>query len=165
MDGNEVKPRALLVFGAPCSGKTVFAEKFARKYGLAYYNLEEITKENHFTHQNALTILSLIAKTKKDLIIEGCIDSEKERVEIRNVLLKFGYAPSLIWLQTDLPTLRLRLKDRYRSVTKAKEIYNYSLKKLENPTDFEKPIILSGKHTFETQSKHVLSGLANATER
>jgi len=31
MEGNKTKPRALLVFGAPCSGKTTFAEKFARK--------------------------------------------------------------------------------------------------------------------------------------
>ena len=33
---------------------------------------------------------------------------------------------------------------------------------MEAPADFERPIILSGKHTFETQTKHVLAGLAKA---
>ena len=32
---------------------------------------------------------------------------------------------------------------------------------MEAPTDIEHPIILSGKHTFETQTKHVIAGLAD----
>ena len=42
MEGNKKKLRAVLVFGAPGSGKTTFAEKFAKKFNLAYYNLDEI---------------------------------------------------------------------------------------------------------------------------
>ena len=48
MEGNKSKPRALLIFGAPCSGKTTFAEKFAEKFGLAYYDLSEIKPKYHF---------------------------------------------------------------------------------------------------------------------
>ena len=36
---------------------------------------------------------------------------------------------------------------------------------LEAPTELERPIILSGKHTFETQTKHVLAGLADVDKR
>jgi gluconate kinase len=66
----------------------------------------------------------------------------------------------LVWIQTDFATIKMRLKKRYRTLKKAKEVYNTAVEELETPADFEKPIILSGKHTFETQVKHIISGLA-----
>ena len=59
MEGNKKnKPRALLVFGAPCSGKTTFAEHFARKFNLAYYNLDELMDENGFSREIILLMLN-----------------------------------------------------------------------------------------------------------
>ena len=160
MEGNKNKPRVLLVFGAPCSGKTTFSEKFAKKFGLAYYNLEDLEKENNFTRENVLTILALIARTQQTFIIEGGLKTEEQRNEIRNLLTQSGYIPSLIWIQTDASTIRMRLKARFKSVSKAKQVYEEAVKEIEAPTDEEKPIILSGKHTFETQARHVVTGLA-----
>ena len=160
MEGNKSNSRALMVFGAPCSGKTTFAEKFAKKFGLAYYDLNQIKEDNKFTFNNILTILSLVAKTGQTIIIEGCMNTEKDRTKIRNVFHEHNYTPSLIWVQTDVATIRARLKMRYKSVAKAKEVYESEVDKIEAPTELEKPIILSGKHTFETQSKHVITGLA-----
>lgn len=160
MEGNKLKPRVLLLFGAPCSGKTMFAERFASKFSLAYYNIDELKEENSFTRKEIILILGLIAKTKQTIIIEGGLDTEKERSEIRSLFYNSGYDPALIWIQTDVSTIRNRLKSKYRSVSRAKEEYNYAVDKLEAPTDAEHPIILSGKHTFETQTKHVISGLA-----
>ncbi len=162
MEGNKKnKPRALLVFGAPCSGKTLFAEKFANKFSLAYYNLDEIRSDHDFSHKTLLAILELITRTKQTLIIEGGLKTEKDRTDIRNILRNNGYEPSLVWVQTDFSTIKLRLKSKYRNIKKAKEIYDNAVAELEAPADFEKPIILSGKHTFETQTKHVLTGLAD----
>ena len=165
MEGNKTsKPRALLVFGAPCSGKSTFAEKFARKFGLAYYDLAQIAEENGFTRETLLVIVALILRTGQTIIIEGGLDSEKDRTEIRNILRKNGYDPALIWIQTDVATIRSRMKMRYRSVAKAKEYFDEATAAIEAPTDFEKPIILSGKHTFETQTKHAIVGLADLIE-
>ena len=166
MEGNKVKtkPRGLLIFGAPCSGKTTFAEKFAKKFGLAYYNLDEIAVEQGFSREQVLDVLKLILRTKQTVIIEGGLDTEIERTEVRNILRNSDYAPSLIWVQTDMATIRLRLKSRYRSVTKAKEIYESAVSEMDAPTETEHPIILSGKHTFETQTKHVITGLAELIE-
>ena len=94
-------------------------------------------------------------------MVEGRLKTEKERTEMRNLLRNCGYKPALIWIQTDFMTIKMRLKKRYRTVKKAKEVYDAAVAEMEAPADFEKPIILSGKHTFETQTKHVLSGLAN----
>lgn len=161
MEGNKSKPRALLVFGAPCSGKTTFAEKFANKFGLAYYDLDKMQDDYDLSHKTILLILELLTRTKQTIIIEGGLETEKRRTEIRNVLRNGGYDPSLIWVQTDFSTIRMRLKSRYKSVSRAREIYDAAVEKIEAPTDFEKPIILSGKHTFETQTRHVLAGLAD----
>lgn len=157
------KSRAILIFGAPCSGKTTFGEKFAQKFGLAFYDYNELAEEG-FSHEAILRILELILKTKQTIVLEGGIDTESDRAEVRNLLRKHGYEPSLIWVQTDISTLRMRLKSKFRSVAKAKEYFDDATSRMEAPSDFERPIILSGKHTFETQTKHAITGLADLTE-
>lgn len=163
MEGNKhnSKPRALLVFGAPCSGKTTFSEKFSNKFGLAYFDLRELQDHYDFTKEQINVILEQILKTKQTIIIEGELDTERDRTEIRNTLRSHGYEPALIWVQTDVATIRMRLKARFRSVAKAKKAYEDAIAKIEAPTEIERPIILSGKHTFETQTKHVIKGLAD----
>ena len=161
---NQLQARALLVFGAPGSGKTTFAEKFADKFGLAYYNINDLREEGDFSEEQLFMILAQIMKTKHNIIIEGGIDTEKERIEMRNALRNGGYEPALFWIQTDVPTIKMRLKSRHRSVSKAKEVYEKAVSSIEAPTESERPIILSGKHTFETQTKHALTGLADLSE-
>ena len=82
MEGNRSKLRAVLVFGAPGSGKTTFAEKFAKKFNLAYYNLDEIREEYGFSHEAVLSILEIITKAKQSIVIEGELRTEKDRTEI-----------------------------------------------------------------------------------
>lgn len=162
MEGNRKnQPRALLLFGAPCSGKTTFGEKFAKKYGLAFYDLEALKKENSFSDQAILVMLEQILKTGQTIVVEGLQDTEKMRIEIRNLVRRYDYEPALVWIQTDISTIRQRLKSRYRSVGKAKTAYDKAVAEMEAPSEAEHPIILSGKHTFETQTKHVVAGLAD----
>ncbi len=165
MEGKKSKPRALLVFGAPCSGKTTFSEKFAAKFDLAFYDLNEVKKTTGFSDEQIREALELVARTKKTLIVEGGLDTEKDRRLIRNVFTKAGYDNTLIWIQTDVSTIRTRMKFRYKSVSKAKDAYDTLVNAMEAPTEREKPVILSGKHTFETQTKHVLAGLADVNKR
>lgn len=165
MEGNRKNtPRALLLFGAPSSGKTTFGEKFAKKFGLAFYDLDELKKENDFSDAAMMVILEQILKTGQTIIVEGMLKTEKERIEMRNLLRKYDYEPALIWIQTDITTIRQRLKTKLRSVAKAKTTYDKAVAELEAPTETERPIILSGKHTFETQTKHVVAGLADLVE-
>lgn len=165
MEGKKSKPRALLVFGAPCSGKTTFAEGFAKKFDLAYYDFDELRRKYRLTRKNVVLIVGLLARTGKNVIIEGCLGTENERETIRRTLAMAGYDTSLIWIQTDVATIRLRMKVRYRSVAKAKDAYDEEVRRLEAPTERENPIILSGKHTFDTQVRHTLAGLADANNR
>lgn len=165
MEGKKSKPRALLIFGAPCSGKTTFGEKFAQRFDLAYFDFDEIKEKHRLTRKMILLIVELLTRTGKNLVLEGGLATEKERAELRNVLRASGYEPTLIWLQTDMATIRLRMKSRYKSVSAAREAYDVAVSILEAPTEIEKPLILSGKHTFETQARHVLAGLAETEQK
>lgn len=165
MEGKKAKPRALLIFGAPCSGKTTFANKFASKFDLACYDFDELREKYRLTRKNILLFIELLARTNKTIIIEGCLNTEKDRTEMRNALRAAGYEPTLVWVQTDIATIRMRMKARYRSVAKAKETYDTVVEGMEAPAEHENPIILSGKHTFETQTKHILAGLADSENK
>lgn len=160
MEGKKTRPYALLVFGAPCSGKTTFCEKFAEKYNLAYFDLEKLSLENNLSKKMLMLIIEQLLKTGQNLIFEGKIETEKERRELTNLLYRYNYQPSLIWIQTDISTIRSRLKARHQNIRDAKNIYDTKLASLEAPSELEHPIILSGKHTFETQAKHTLTGLS-----
>lgn len=165
MEGKKNNPRAIFVFGAPCSGKSTFAKKFADKFGLAYYNFDDIRKKHSFNSSEILTILELISRTRQTIVVDGCADTEAQRRSVKHLLTESGYDMALIWVQTDIATIRARMKLKYKSVAKAKSAYDSIVSNLEAPTELERPIILSGKHTFETQTKHVLAGLADVDKR
>lgn len=160
MEGNKIQPRAILVFGAPGSGKSTFSERFSKKFHAAFFDLGELERENQLDRNTTLFVLEQIARTKVTLVIEGILDTEQERTEVRNVLRRAGYNPSLVWIQTDVQTIRQRLKLKNRSASKAKAEYDTRIEGMEAPSEIEAPIVLSGKHTFETQLRHVLTQLA-----
>ena len=106
MEGNRKnKPRVLLVFGAPASGKTTFAEKFAKKSGLASYDLKTLIEEYGFTYEMIMVLVEQILKTGQTILIEGAIDTERDRAKVRNMARKYRYEPALIWIQTDTNTI------------------------------------------------------------
>ena len=151
--------RAILVFGAPCSGKTTFGKQFADQFNATFYDLDTLKQEHNLSRQFILILVEQIAKTGSTLVIEGGIGTERERRELTEVLRAAGYSPTLIWIQTDVNTVRARLKNRLKSVEKAKAIYDAGVKSLEAPSDSEAPIVLSGKHTYHTQLQQVLTQL------
>ena len=157
MEGKKSHPspsngqRAILVFGAPCSGKTTFGKQFAAQFNATFYDLDALKQEHNLSRQFILLLVEQIARTGSTLVFEGGISTEKER--------STGYTPTLIWIQTDVNTVRARLKNKLKSIDKAKTVYDTRVKELEAPSDAEAPIVLSGKHTYHTQLKQVLTQL------
>ncbi len=154
------KPYAILVFGAPMSGKTAFAKQFSHRFNAPYLNLAELREQHHISRKLALVLISEIAKCKQTILIEGAIDTEKQREEIRQILIKAGYVPVLVWIQTDVAAIKHRMRHKYKTLTEAKTVLEDSYKKMEAPSDAEFPLVISGKHTFQTQCKNVLTGLS-----
>ena len=141
------KPYAILVFGAPMSGKTTFAEQFSARFNAPFLNLSELHDEYKLTRKLAMVLIQQLTKCKQTLVLEGGLDTEKQRNEIKDLLAKAGYRPILIWVQTDLNAIKHRMRHKY--------------KKIEAPSELERPLVISGKHTFQTQCKNVLTGLSD----
>lgn len=160
MEGNKSQPRAILVFGVPSSGKTTFCEKFAKQFKAPFYNFNELAEQYHLSRKHILLLIEQLAKTGQTLVIEGGINTIAERDEVRKLLRDAGYNPALVWIQTDVATVKSRLKQRLKSVELAKNQYDAAIRQLENPSEDENAIVLSGKHTFQTQLKNVLTQLA-----
>ena len=153
------KPYAILVFGAPMSGKTFFAEQFSQSIRAPFLNIARLEKKFGSDRKLADELITQMAKSKADLIIEGYINTEEQRKEMRELLKKLDYQPVLVWVQTDLNTIKQRMRNHYRKLDAAKEALAESYKHIEAPTADENPIVISGKHTFRTQCQNVVSRL------
>ena len=154
------KPYAILVFGAPMSGKTTFAEQFSARFNAPFLNLSELYNEHKLTRKLTIVLIEQLTKCKQTLILEGGLDTEKQRNEIKEVLTKSGYKPVLIWVQTDLNAIKHRMRHKYKKLEDAKNALAEQYKKIEAPSELEQPLVISGKHTFQTQCKNVLAGLS-----
>ena len=143
------KPYAILVFGAPMSGKTTFAEQFSAKFNAPFLNFNDLREQCRLTRKVALILIEQLAKCKKTLVIEGGLDTEKQRNEIRDILSRAGYNPVLIWVQTDLNAIKQRMRKKFHNV----------------PADYEDFLVISGKHMFQTQYKNVLVSLSERNKR
>ena len=155
------KPYAILVFGAPMSGKTTFAEQFSARFNAPFLNLSELYNEHKLTRKLALVLIQQLTKCKQTLIIEGALDTEKQRNEIKEILAKAEYKPVLVWVQTDLNAIKHRMRHKYKKLEEAKNALAEQYKKIEAPSELERPLVISGKHTFQTQCKNVLTGLSD----
>ena len=155
------KPYAILVFGAPMSGKTTFAEQFSARFNAPFLNLSELYNEHKLTRKLALVLIQQLTKCKQTLIVEGGLDTEKQRNEIKDLLTKADYKPVLVWVQTDLNAIKHRMRHKYKKLDDAKNALAEQYKKIEAPSELEQPLVISGKHTFQTQCKNVLTGLSD----
>ncbi len=155
------KPYAILVFGAPMSGKTTFAEQFSARFNAPFLNLSELYIEHKLTRKLAMVLIQQLTRCKQTLIVEGGLDTEKQRNEIKDILTKAGYKPVLVWVQTDLNAIKHRMRHKYKKLDDAKAALAEQYKKIEAPSELENPLVISGKHTFQTQCKNVLANLSD----
>jgi predicted kinase len=157
MAGSNVKrPYALLLFGAPCSGKSAFAAEFSKQFKALYIDLSNLG----LSESTIVSIISQIADSGQTIIIEGGLDTEQDRQAVAKALRKKLYKPTLVWIQTDISTIKKRLVTKLKSPAKAKSAYESAVAKLEAPSDSEFPVILSGKHTFASQRATILAHLS-----
>ena len=139
------------------SGKTQFATRFSRKFKAPLLNFEAIPG---ISRKIFLSIVAQIALSQQNIVIDHGIDTYKQRQELRRLLRKAGYCPIIVWMQTDINTIKRRLKNHLKSVERARSYFETLLDQLEAPENSEHPIVISGKHTFEGQLKSVLSSLS-----
>lgn len=146
--------------GIPGSGKTFFAEKFAATFGAPFIDslaIEALARDE----QAAGTLIALtvgeVAKTKQTFVFEGNADSRVRRSEFARWASSRGYRPLIVWVQTDEATSRTRT---LKAKSLSKDEFDSALAKFSPPHPDEKPIVISGKHTYASQAKVVLGHLS-----
>lgn len=168
-------PMVIEVVGLPGSGKSFFANQFASTFGAAIVSRDKIRwtlfanhtysdNENAMVDQVADLLITELFRTKKTFVLDGGYNKESNRHSIANKARKNGYRVLTIVVQTDEPTSRRRATKR--SSKKPGDQYKQSLtdeqfdaaKKLyvEPSTTQQDVVVISGKHTYNTQAKIVL---------
>ncbi|MGV9001844.1 MAG: AAA family ATPase [Candidatus Saccharimonadaceae bacterium] len=158
-------PHAIVMIGIPGSGKSSFADRFAdtfqapivsqtkfqRDFGLSVVAAEELRN----------IILAEYMKTHRTVLIDGGLNGKEKREELVRRLVKAGYRPLIIWVQTDTSEAHRRaIKPYPRGSGISEEEFDTLLNEFEAPGDKEKMVVISGKHTYASQLKIILKQLA-----
>lgn len=156
------QPHAIMLVGIPGSGKSFFASQFSETFNTPYIDseyIEQCSRDAESAHGIISKVLAEIAKTKQTFIFEGNSDSKVRRIEFARWSRQHGYTPLLIWVQVDKNTA---LRRTLRAKTLTREQFDTVLRNFTGPRSDEKCIVVSGKHTYASQAKAVLSFLSQA---
>lgn len=157
---SRTKHFAILIFGAPLSGKTFFAEQFRKRYNANYFDFSHLVETYNIQNKDIEKFLIGVLKNDQDLIIEGCLNTEADRNSIRSICRKAGYIPILIWVQTNPATLKRRAAKLKGD--DQKQAHQAKMKNYQAPSVLERPVVISGRFSFELQCRVVLKALSRS---
>ena len=156
-------PRLIVVMGIPGAGKTQFAEHFAKMFHAPFVNAHTLQVLSHaddaHTERLALHTLGEVLKAQRTFIYEGPTFNRAHRQLLEKLVRAAHFKMLLVWVQTDSIEAKKRVM---RARRYSSDQFEELLDKFEIPLATEKPIVISGKHTFATQVKMVLRHLADA---
>lgn len=158
-------PHVIMMVGIPGAGKTTFAEHFAKTFSAPYLNPRAISSQVGIGVDKAKKVtehlLHELLKTNSTVVYEGPTETRAERAEVLKQAKKAGYQTLLVWVQTEPLEAKRRATKKQPSVTplSSKEFDN-TVNYFQGPLPNEKPVVISGRHTYATQVKAVLKKLA-----
>ena len=154
------RPHAIMMVGIPGSGKTFFAAKFAEMFHAPYVDslvIEALAQDSEAAGKLISIIMGEVAKCGQTFVFEGNSDSRVRRTEFFRWARSRGFQPLLIWVQTDQVT---SLSRTLKNGSLNKDEFHDYLRDFSAPHPDEQAIVISGKHTFNSQLKVVLSYLS-----
>jgi shikimate kinase len=157
-------PHVIMMVGIPGSGKTTFAEHFAKTFQAPYINpgtiSEEIGLDADATEKVTKLLFDELLKTNRTLIYEGSTFTKSQRFELIKHVSKAGYETLLVWVQTEPYEAKRRATHKTKAGALSSEDFDEIFQGFQNPSAAEKPVVISGKHTYTTQLKTVLKHLS-----
>jgi predicted kinase len=157
-------PHLIVMVGIPGSGKTTFAERFAKTFQAPYINVgqvERITRATASATDIALLFLDEVLKTNRTVVFEGATFSRTARTELARKAREHGYETLLVWAQTDPVEAKRRATKRNKDDSQlSDDEFDRITSKFTAPTQPEKYVVISGRHTYASQLKIVLKRLA-----
>lgn len=165
------KPHLILMVGIAGAGKSFFAEQFSETFQAPLVSSAAIMTAIGKAGVPQKIVNALIDQQMKELfksrqsfIVDGHSDTKAERIALTSLARKHDYELLVIWVQTEPATAKQRslkaAKDQpHRRITTAEQ-HAAAVRRFTAPHSTEKPIVISGKHTYATQAKMVLRKLA-----
>lgn len=147
------KPYIILMVGIPGSGKSHFASQFSKLFSLPYIDGSKLDCVDQISY-----LVPEFLKTGKTIVVDSCANTQKERDEYQNLAKIYGYSVLSVWVQTDNETAKRRSEKN--SIDRGNNIdFDKESSAFHPPKEKEDFLVLSGKHTFATQTKSVLHRL------
>lgn len=158
-------PHVIIMVGIPGAGKTAFAEHFAKTFQAPYINPREIMAHSGIdadaTEKVTKLFFNELLKTNRTLIYEGPTATRLQRQAVIKQVSRTGYKPLIVWVQTESVEAKRRATKKQKEGTPLSPAqFDAHLKRFQSPVVLERPIVISGKHTYATQLKVVLKHLA-----
>ncbi|MGB4762370.1 MAG: AAA family ATPase [Candidatus Saccharimonas sp.] len=153
------RPYAIMMVGLPGSGKTCFAKQFAKTFSTPFFDTAEIEQyASTIDDAEALTLIFLeeLVKTSQTFIFEGSSITRARRTDFAKWARTKGYQPLFVWVQTDPNT---SLSRALKAGSISEEDFTLYQENFSPPHPDEKPVVISGRHTYAMQVKVVLSHL------
>lgn len=169
------RPHLIVMVGIPGAGKSFFAERFANTFGAPIISSSRLQTElfntpSYNSDEQAIIdrignyMLEELLKTGQTVIYDGASGSRTERSELTKKAKLRGYETFFVWVQTESVAAKSRAtkpnKDKPYVITN--EQFDIAIKRFTTPNSNEKAVVISGKHTYASQLKIVLSRLVVA---
>jgi len=171
------KPLLILLYGFPGAGKTHFSRNMTDNLQCAHVNSDrirhELFEEPRFDKQENSIVKHLMDYMTEEFITAGVsviydmnMMRKSDRHTMRELARKKGADTLLVWFQVDADTAfkRIGSRDRRKSDDKyaaeyTKEDFRYYASRMQPPEPTENYLVVSGKHTFNSQRSAVFKKL------
>lgn len=166
-----------MLYGFPGAGKSYFARQLCEQLQAAHVQGDRIRSElfasQQYDKQENAVVTQLMDYMTQEFLGTGLsvvYDTnamrQNQRHALRELARRTHSQPVLVWLQIDTDTafLRASKRDRRRADDKFAEPmertrFDDIASHMQNPGAIEDYIVISGKHTFNTQASAVLRRL------
>lgn len=174
------RPTFILLYGFPGSGKTFFARQLSESLGAAHVHGDRIRSElfeepRYDARENEVVshLMEYMAEEFLNAGISVVYDMNAMRLSqrraLRDMARKHKAEPLLVWLQIDMDSSfgrvvkrdRRKADDRF-SAPLDQKAFEQIVGRMQNPNQAEEYVVISGKHTFNTQQHMVLKKMYDA---
>lgn len=154
-------PHIIAMVGVPGAGKSQFAAEFSEMFHAPYLDsgiLTALSDDEAAVNYASGTLLKELMKTHQTIVFEGATEKRAWRVELAKTARAAGYKILFVWVQTDLATAKMRW---LKANDNDEAAFDAKIKQFSSPHPSEPCVVISGRHTYNTQARTLLKRLAD----
>ncbi len=161
-------PHLIVMVGLPGSGRSTFAEKFSSMFNAPLIDFDlalPLARDSESVEKIIDFQLDQVLKTKSSVLYDGPSYTKTDRMNLAKKAREAGYNIMFVWVQVDEATAKNRSSRQTYKPWPIDDSEFDRLKRKFTPLDtLEKPVVISGKHTYASQVKIVLKRLTESRQ-